>query len=119
MVRKWFLLANYSLLINLVVFSLVSYSTIPEKAADYYNTSQQLITLLAQMFFIMFLVTAPINSWLLANNYYLSMIIAWILFMIGSWVKFIAGHNYWVAFLGTTIISCMNSLILVAISTLA
>jgi MFS family permease len=61
---------------------------------------------------------APLSSYFLRKSYHWTMMIAYILSVVGVWVRVIASSNFIISLLGQLIIGAMNSMTLAACSTL-
>ena len=96
----------------------ISFSSISATAADYYSTSEEVINFFSLVFLIMQLPMAPLSSLFLRKSYYWTMMAAYIISVLGVWIKVIAQHNVILALFGQFLIGSMNSMTLAACSTL-
>ncbi|CAG9335682.1 unnamed protein product [Blepharisma stoltei] len=117
--KNWIMLFLYFCLnfINGAVFC--AFSSISEEAEKYYNANEDQITMFITSFMITSIASAPITPWILSKSYHWTMMASWISAFVGCWVKYLAGHDYYIALFGQFIFASTNMLILCGCLTLA
>ena len=116
--QKWIMLFLYSALQWFGGTIWISFASISNIASDYYSVSIDYINLFSLSFLILQLPMAPLSSFILRKSYHWTMMMAYILSVLGVWLRVIAGKNFFVALAGQLLIGAMNSLTLAACSTL-
>ena len=117
--QKWIMLFLYSFLQFIGGSIWVTFASIIERAESYYSVSSDIINLFSLSFLIMQFPMAPLSSYLYRRSYYWTTMIAYLVTVIGVWVRVIAERNVVVCLLGQTMVGAMNSLTLPGCSMLA
>lgn len=117
-IQKWIMLFLYSALQWFGGTIWISFASITDSAANYYGKSLEFINLFSLSFLILQLPMAPLSSYFLRKSYHWTMMVAYLVSVIGVWVKVIAQDNFYFSLTGQMLIGSMNSLTLAACSTL-
>ena len=116
--NKWVMLFLYSALQWFGGTIWISFASISNRASEYYSVSVDYINLFSLSFLILQLPMAPLSSYFLRKSYHWTMMIAYILSVVGVWIRVIAHKNFIFSLLGQLVIGAMNSMTLAACSTL-
>ena len=117
--QKWIMLILYCLLQFIGGSIWVTFASIIERAESYYSVSPDIINLFSLSFLIMQFPMSPLSSYLYRRSYYWTTMIAYLVTVIGVWVRVLAERNVVVCLLGQTMVGAMNSLTLPGCSILA
>lgn len=117
--RKWLILASYSGATFLNGVAWVTLVPIADKAMSYYNISEEELTLYCYIYSFVSLLLAPVSTWLITKSFFLSLHIIWSVSLSGCILRYFAMQNYWISFIGQTLIATGNMLVLSSCSTLA
>ena len=102
---------------NGYVFSAVS--VIAEEAEAYYGVSEAELNLFVELFYILYVPVAPFSSWLLTKSLHNCLILSWALTVVGCWIKFAAGSNFWIALTGQAVLCLPTPIILASVSSVS
>lgn len=116
---KWVMLFLYCFLQWFGGSIWITYASIANRASSYYSESVIVINLFSLSFLIMQLPMAPISSYLFHKSYYWTIMLAYIISIIGVWIRFAAGPIFGLALFGQILVGAMNSMTLSGCSVLA
>jgi MFS transporter, FLVCR family, MFS-domain-containing protein 7 len=116
--RRWTMLFLYSILQWVGGTIWIALATISDTAQVYYSSSIEIINLFSLSFLILQLPMAPLSSYFLRKSYHWTMMVSFIVSVLGVWIKVLAAHNVGLALLGQWLVGAMNSLTLAGCSTL-
>lgn len=117
--QKWVMLLLYCYLQWLGGSIWVTYASITDKAISYYSTNISTINLFTLSFLILQFPMAPLSSIVFRKSYYWTMMLSFIISVIGAWIRYIAENNISLALLGHVLIGAINSLTLSGCAVLA
>lgn len=110
------MLFSYCVLVFCNAYAFCMISTIPKKAGDYYGQSQLFILFLIQIFFVVYILTAPFAACIIRKSVHRSMLICLIFTSLGAWIKYLAGPIYYIAIVGVFCIAVVTSILLTLLS---
>ncbi|KAL4489385.1 hypothetical protein ABPG72_002681 [Tetrahymena utriculariae] len=113
-IRRWFILAVFSLFSFSNASGFVTYSPIIQQSQDFYNTSQQNILWLANCYYLTYTFLAIPTLYFFRWRLDFSLIIGAFLNALGGWLRYIGNDQYTFAIMGQIVLSIAQLFILPA-----
>ncbi|KAH6900746.1 major facilitator superfamily domain-containing protein [Thelonectria olida] len=117
--RRWFGLAQLTLMNIIVSWDWMTYAPVASHAADYYNVNESTINWISTAFFLAFVAVFPVSIAILHRGPKIAFIVAAVLILIGNWIRYAgatksSGGNIAHAMAGEIVIGFAQPFILAA-----
>jgi MFS family permease len=116
---KWRVLTIYSTFTMLNGAAWCTYSTIPRDTADYYDISDQLVSLFELSFMWTYILVAIPSSYMMHASLRLSISLCSVAMATGACIRYVADHSFAWALVGQSIIALGNTVAMAACAPLA